>query len=233
LLSKRLTAIADFIPDSSGCADIGTDHAYLLVALADRNPKRVLIGVELNSKPLETAKDNLKKAGLDDRIQLRLGDGLTKVLPGEVETVVIAGMGSKTMLDILESSPQVVKRLDRLIVQPMVGVEQVRRWLTQNGFYIEDEELIFEDGQYYQIILALPGSNQELSATLLTLGPKLVEKKHPLLLNYIEQLIMKYEEIVKQMIYYKTDLEEKDQRFAEIKTKISELKAVKNIVSKG
>jgi len=68
---------------------------------------------------------------------------------------------------------------------------------------------------------------------LLTLGPKLVEKKHPLLLNYIEQLIMKYEEIVKQMIYYKTDLEEKDQRFAEIKTKISELKAVKNIVSKG
>lgn len=233
MFSKRLAMIANFVPDYSSCADIGTDHAYLLIELAYRNPNRKLIGVELNRKPWLSAKDNIEKAGLNTQVQLQFGNGLTKIEPGEIDTVVIAGMGSKTIIDILESRPEVVRDLDRLIIQPMIGVEHVRRWLIENNFYLADEELVFEDGQFYQIILACSGQTSQLEEIFLILGPKLVEKSHPLLINYLDYLISKYEEIIKQMIYFQTESEGNSQRFAEIKNKISKLKEVKNNVCKS
>ncbi|HHV72023.1 MAG TPA: SAM-dependent methyltransferase, partial [Clostridia bacterium] len=213
------------------CADIGTDHAYLLIELARRNPKRKLIGVEVSSKPFQVAKNNLKRVSLNDCVELRLGSGLTVIDPEEVDTVVLAGMGGTTIIDILEASPQVVGKLNRLILQPMVAVERVRKWLVEKGFRIEDEDLVLEDNQYYQVILASPGERQQLDEIELMLGPKIMEKKHPLLSNYLDFLISKYEGIIEQIIVNRKLLDFTNSKLEDLQNKLSKLRVVKDNVS--
>ena len=77
--------------------------------------------------------------GLTDKVTLRLGDGVQVLKPGEVDTVCLAGMGGVLMSEILEARPEVVEGLKYLILQPMNGAEELRRWLYRHGWHIVDE----------------------------------------------------------------------------------------------
>src|SRR5690606_34430747 len=100
--SKRLKTIADLIPDQSIVADIGGDHAFLLIYMAqDGRLARGIVG-ELNRGPYENAKRNIQRMGVQDLIDVRLGDGLSVVKQGEIDYLVLAGMGGSLIVNILE-----------------------------------------------------------------------------------------------------------------------------------
>jgi len=180
-------------------ADIGTDHALLPVYLIREGIASRVIAGDLNEGPLEAACNNIREAGLADRIGVRRGDGLDITWPGEVDTAVIAGMGGGTIRDILKLAGETAARLKRIVLQPMGDSGDLREWLAANGWRIEDEDLVREDGHIYEIILAVPGRETETDRTLVSIGPRLFEKKHPLLAEMIKAKIRKNRKIIAAM----------------------------------
>ena len=151
-LDTRLQVVASFVRPGSRVADIGTDHAYLPVWLVHRGICPGAIASDLNAGPLRTAHGTVDAAGLADRIDLRLGSGLETVRPGEVEDIVIAGMGGETIASILDAVPWVKEGSLRLILQPMTRAEDLRRWLLYNGFTVDRERYV-RDGRRRYIVL--------------------------------------------------------------------------------
>ena len=90
-LSKRLEVVANYINDNSKIIDIGCDHGLLSIYLANKYNNINMIASDVNKNALASAIKNIKEAGLEDRIDTRLGNGLEVVSPGEIDTIVIAG----------------------------------------------------------------------------------------------------------------------------------------------
>lgn len=157
MLSKRLRAVADLVPQGVRMADIGCDHAYLPIALLKEGRVTQAIGCDINQGPLEAARLNAARAGLDaSRLTLRLGDGLTALTPGEVEVVTLAGMGGGLMVEILSAAPAVVQALSRIVVSPNVAPWLLRRWAADNGWRIEQESVVADGGHYYEVFALVP-----------------------------------------------------------------------------
>lgn len=195
-LPKRLAALAAFIPHGSIAADIGTDHAYLPIFLVKQGICRFVIATDLREGPFQSAKHKIKEHTLEDRISLRLGDGLQPLKPGEVEVVVLAGMGGNTIRGILAGAPPTLAGIKRLVMQPMADAGDLRNWLAANGWKIADEELVEEDGRIYVVIAAEPGCEATCDPLYLELGPRLLEKKSPLLERHLNSFMVKYERVL-------------------------------------
>lgn len=151
-LGKRLKVIAEFIPVGSFLGDIGTDHAYLPVYLAQKERIARAIGVDIHKGPFLSAKKTVSEYKLSDKIEIRLGDGLKPLDMGEVNVLSIAGMGGSTILDILRSKPEVVAKVEDLILQPQGAEAKLRQNLTAQGWRIVDETLVEEDNKIYTVI---------------------------------------------------------------------------------
>ena len=189
-MDSRLKAIMDFVPNGSRVADIGTDHGYLTIELIKRNIAEFVIASDKNSKPLAAAQKNIKEAGVEDRVDLRLGDGLKPLKVDEVDIICIAGMGGALMCDILDASPEIVEKVDKIILQPMNASEKIRQWAADNNFYIEDEDLAEVDDIIYEII-CLSKTFRKLESTR--------KAASPLYIKFIETKIDKLQKIVDSM----------------------------------
>lgn len=232
-LSQRLQAIADLIPSGSRVADIGTDHAFLPCYLVQQGISPTVIGIDVKKGPLKSAEQTVRDCQLTDTITLRLGDGLGPLELGEVDTVIIAGMGGNTIKEILNNSLQVVEALQTLILQPMNGANKVRSWLHQHSWQIVDEALLLEDGHYYQIIKGIPGRKSELAEELtameLSYGPLLIAEKHPLLPELIEKDLLSLQDIKKQLA--KSKSVEAKKRLNQLERQAQQMKELKECLS--
>ncbi|MDD2211575.1 MAG: class I SAM-dependent methyltransferase [Clostridia bacterium] len=233
-LSQRLLTLARMIPCGTRVADIGTDHALLPCYLIKENISPYVIGVEANKKPYKKACFTVEQYNLQEKIAIRLGNGLAVLKPGEVNTVVLAGMGGPVICDILEKSPQVLASLDKIIVQPMRNAEIVRFWLVEHGWLFSEEELIYEDKQYYQIIGAKqrePGEGVfSLNEAEAAYGPLLIKKRHVLLSGLVEKDLAGWQEILGELAKSKKKetkrrviaYQEKMQKFRELQEWLEE-----------
>ncbi|WP_308638877.1 tRNA (adenine(22)-N(1))-methyltransferase [Paenibacillus silvisoli] len=166
-LSKRLQQIADLVSAGARVADIGSDHALLPVYLLQSGKCPSAIAGELNTGPFQAAKRQVAEAGLTKRIEVRQGDGLAVLAPGQADTVTIAGMGGSLMADILEAGRAAGKLegVRELVLQPNVGEEIVRKWLVQHRFVLQTEEILEEDGRIYEVLHALHEPHSPASVT--------------------------------------------------------------------
>ena len=154
MLDKRLQTIADTVRRDRRVADIGTDHAYLPVALVQAGITPFAIACDLREGPLENARRAVREAGLTERIDCRLGDGLAPIKQGEAEEIVIAGMGGETIAAILEACPWSKTAGIHYIFQPMTRSEDLRRYLLTNGYTILAETTLNQNGRLYVIVEA-------------------------------------------------------------------------------
>jgi tRNA (adenine22-N1)-methyltransferase len=190
-----LQAVADFVPPASSVADIGTDHGYLPIELFKINSTRRVIAADLNAGPCQAARRTISEAGFSEVIEVRQGDGLAALTPGEVDTVCIAGMGGKLEADILEAQPDVTAKLQCLVLQPQNGFEYLRGWLYDHNWHIEDERLSKVDGRVYQIIKAIQGQKEPLTEAELILGPVLIKKRPVLFAEHVQNNIEQLDKI--------------------------------------
>ncbi len=156
VLSKRMQSVADRVSEGLVLADVGCDHGYLSVWLCQKGKIPSAIAMDINEGPLERAAANAALYHLEDRISLRLSDGLMKLEPGEAESIAIAGMGGMLMIRILDARPDVLSRVKELVLEPQSDADRVRRYLNTCGFAIADEDLVLEDGKFYPVIRAVP-----------------------------------------------------------------------------
>lgn len=154
LLSGRLALCASYVAENSRLADIGTDHAYLPIALALEDKITFAIACDVAEGPLERARENIRKYHLEEKILTRLSDGLQNVRREEIDTVVIAGMGGELIARILSSCPYSRDEGLTLILQPMTRCEKLVSWLYENGFAIKSQRAVTEDQKRYTVILA-------------------------------------------------------------------------------
>ncbi len=186
-LVSRLATVASFVKKGSIPVDVGTDHGYIPVYLIEKGICAKVYATDISRGSLKKAEDFVLQRAMEDRIVIRLGSGLSIIRPGEVNVVIIAGMGGYMIRDILEESPAVLEKVDRLILQPMIAQEPLRRWLISNDYSIVDEELVQEDNRFYEIIVACHGTEKYEKEIYFDIGLKLLEKRHPLLPAYLEK----------------------------------------------
>lgn len=165
-------------------ADIGTDHGRLPLYLIEQNIVPFAVASDRIKTPIAALKRQVCALGWEDKISVRLGDGLTVVAPEEIQTIVISGMGGMTMIEILDQCPQTVQKSSCLILQPQRSILEVRRWLVSHHWRICREDLVLEDGRYYEILCAEPGE-MVLTEREINFGPILLQEKPDLFGGYL------------------------------------------------
>ncbi len=150
-LSKRLQVIFDLVPDGAKVADIGTDHAYLPISLSLSLKAKRVIACDIKEKPLQKARENIEKFGVSN-VETRLGDGISPVLKGEADTIIIAGMGGDVISHILSCCDWIKDEKVTLLLQPMTSAEILRHFLAENLFYIEKEVPVSDSGKVYTVM---------------------------------------------------------------------------------
>ncbi|MBO8128646.1 MAG: SAM-dependent methyltransferase [Peptococcaceae bacterium] len=223
-LSPRLLCIAHFVPPGKVVADIGTDHALLPVYLIKTGRVSRVIGVEKAGGPLAAARLAVTSRGFEGFIDVRCGDGLTALKPGEAQVIVLAGMGGHTIKEILAKSPGVRQAAERLVMQPMAQAGALRLWLAGHGWRIVDEELVRDGGRLFQVIVAEPGKQEVDDQLLQEIGPRLVAKKHPLLKEYLAGLLRIYEKILTGL--QKSNRPEAREKAGNIQDKMAKLEEI-------
>jgi len=198
-LGERLAALVAFVPLGARVGDIGTDHAYLPIELVGRKIVPFAVAGDIHRGPYQAAKENIENLGLQQNISVRFGNGLAVLSPGEVDTVVIAGMGGSTIVEILSSEPEVTHGLKRLILQPMIATATVRRWLITNQWTIVDEALVQDDGKLYEILVAEPGFSTIVEPIMYDIGMILWNNKPGLLPLHLDQLISQTKRVLQEM----------------------------------
>ncbi len=179
-MNKRLQAIAEMVEPGIGLIDVGTDHGYLPVFLAQHGYPGLLIAADIGEGPLCAARRSADSAGLLARIEFQLCDGLALCDPDSVDTIVIAGMGGDTICGILDRAEWCMDRRYRLLLQPMTRAEVLRYWLTNNDFVVETERLVADGGEIYALLSARFGGKQKLCDAELFSGSFAQIRKEPL-----------------------------------------------------
>ena len=171
-LSQRLERVAAHIPAGARLADIGSDHAYLPVALMRRGAIAAAVAGEVAATPFQAANRTVADNGLTQHITVRLADGLAAIEAGDdITAVSLCGMGGETIRDILDSGKAHLNGRERLILQPNGGEQPLRQWLMDNGYQILHEELLRENRFYYEIIVAERAETMTYTAEQLYFGP--------------------------------------------------------------
>lgn len=162
-ISQRLLSCASMVRQGDVVADIGCDHGYLGIWLLKEGIASHVVACDLREKPLEKAKSNSRMFGTADRMSFHVADGLQAIGPSQVNTVVCAGIGGDCIAHILSQAEWVRNRDCRLILQPQTSGNDLRRYLGDNGFDIQREELSQDGGYLYFTIQAAFGSGKPLS----------------------------------------------------------------------
>lgn len=229
-LSNRLMKIATYLPKGSFFADIGSDHAYLPCYVCELDPTARAIAGEVNLGPYESAQTNIKSNQLEERIDVRLGDGLAVIHDGEVTEIVIAGMGGSLIKQILDQGHNKLSKVRRIIAQPNIAAPIVRSWFYDHDYVISKEAIIDENNHIYEIIVADKKTDPTpytLSEKELFFGPWLLKEKSAAFIKKWKHEKNKYYRIIEQM---KAGTEVSKEKIAAFET---ELAWIEEVLSNG
>ena len=217
-LSKRLTACLQAVKPYLVIADIGTDHGYLPCAGILNQQLTHAIAADVASGPLQAAQSQVDRYALQETIETRLGSGLSVLQPGEVEAVVIAGMGGKLIVSLLQANMMLTRSFKRLVLQPNIDAALIRECLLQNQFELVSEMMVLEDEKFYEVIVAEPrGKKCELDELDVAFGPFLRREKS-------EVFVARWEKELHKNALILTQLEVNHPRALEIKKRQARLK---------
>lgn len=180
VLSLRLMKVGEKVPQGARLADIGSDHAYLPTYLMLNDKITYAVAGEVVKGPYESAKRQVAKKNLSEKIMVRLANGLAAVHEDDqINAITIAGMGGSLIRQILESGREQgqLKKTETLVLQPNIGERTLREWLVLNGYGITQEEIIEENDKIYEIIVAEPKENVSYTEKELLFGPILLQNK--------------------------------------------------------
>lgn len=209
MISKRLRYIIDITDNFNVIADIGTDHGYVAVGLLQEKKAHKVISSDISSNSLQKAIDYVKSNYLEDKIDTRVGSGLSVLQADEADAVIIAGMGGVLISKILEDDydNKFSKKSPTLILQPVQQASNLRYYLYENNFDIIDEHYIDDMGKYYHIMIAKKYTQksknymslQKNKDVFLEYGILNISKKNQLIKNTLQSQIEKNKTLLKKL----------------------------------
>ena len=207
-LSKRLKLVASFVPEGDRVADVGTDHGYVPIWLVGTGRCPGAVAMDVRQGPLDRARAHIRESGLEDKIQVRLCDGLSGSIPGEVDTGVIAGMGGELMLRILEEGRHMWESTAHFVLSPQSDLDKVRRFLEAEGFLLLREAMVLDEGKYYTVLLTGRGMEEKGTyrrPSWYLYGKLLIQDKDPVLQCFLEKEEERLEKILAGLAGKATD----------------------------
>ena len=153
ICDNRLLKCASMVSGKGIVCDVGTDHAYLPVYLLEKGICAGAVAGDIADGPLEAAAATVKKAGLEDKIDVVKSDGLKNIKPEGITDVVMAGMGAETISEIIAAAPWLENGVN-LVLQPMTKEPYLRKWLYENGYEIVKEEAVSDGDRIYTVMNA-------------------------------------------------------------------------------
>ena len=188
-INDRLKKIGDLVEANSFCLDVGCDHAFLDIYLVQKDKNIRAVASDVAEGPLSHARENIRKYHLEKEIECRLGNGLD-TYSDDINTIIISGMGGRSMIGIFKSHMEVLKKVDTIILSPNNYQVDVKKFLCKHKFYLQNEELV-KDGKYiYQILVFKKGKQYFF-------GPVLLEKKEKLFEEYYKRELVSREILIK------------------------------------
>ena len=203
-----MKALASFVLPGEAVADIGTDHGFVPIDLLAENIVPFAVMTDINEGPLNKAKGNLDRVGiLPQFYELRQCDGLELVKNAEVSTVIIAGMGAETIIDILSADIEKTKSYKRLILQPRKRSWELREWLNKNNITVTNEKLVKEDEKICEIIVCDIQIKNDIPYEETNSPAKIVDyyylpvllRKDPLFIEFAKDLCRKFNVVINNM----------------------------------
>jgi len=202
-INKRLKTITDYIGDGSNIIDVGCDHALLCIYLVKNKKNIKCIASDINKGPLEQAKVNIDKYKVSKDIKIKLGNGIDTI-EESIDTIIISGMGGGTIVDILNNGKNKLSSIKKIILSPNNDFYLVRKCISNLGYKIVQEEIVYEKGKYYPIIVLEKGKRKYNKKELLY-GVNILENND--LISYYNYLnsnnINKLKQLPNKYIYKK------------------------------
>ncbi|MBM3110469.1 tRNA (adenine(22)-N(1))-methyltransferase TrmK [Pseudomonas sp. P66] len=196
-LSARLERVAAHVPVGARLADIGSDHAYLPVALMRRGAIAAAVAGEVALTPFHSAQCTVRESALEQRVTVRLANGLGAIEAQDAITAIsICGMGGETIRDILEAGKSRLSGEERLILQPNGGEGPLRQWLMDNGYRILCEEVLRENRFDYEIIVAERAGPVAYTARELYFGPMQMQVRSPAFVQKWQRMLRQKQRIL-------------------------------------
>ena len=191
-LSKRLESIANYVTDNMNLVDVGCDHALLDIFLVQTKKNIKVIASDINQNALDIAINNIKKYHLENKIKTCLSKGLESIDTASLDTIIISGMGSHTMVGILYNSISKLKNINTLILQSNNDIDFLREKVTKLGYYIKEEKLIKDSNIIYTIIVFKKG-HKRYTKREIYFGPTLLKNKDNLFIEKYKEELKKLE----------------------------------------
>ncbi|MCL2564327.1 MAG: class I SAM-dependent methyltransferase [Defluviitaleaceae bacterium] len=194
-VSKRIYSICKYL-EGNKLADIGTDHCHLPIFAIKSGLASYAIGVDVNAGPLKSARENVVKEGLAEKIELRLGYGFKPIEAGECDTAVISGMGGMLISKIIEGGLSTALSFKQLILSPQSDAYRLRKSLHKFGFEIYNENMVKDGGKFYPLIMAQQGEDCTYSQFNYEFGKITLENPNEDFREFLEELWIRNENII-------------------------------------
>lgn len=254
MLSKRLHTVAHMVTRGNLVCDVGCDHGYVSIYLVKQGISPGVLAMDVRKGPLGAAREHVADYGLEDSIETRLSDGLHNYNIGEAQSLICAGMGGRLMRRILKEDIDKTMSFQELILQPQSEVEQFRRFLRENNCLVQEEEILKEDGKFYQVIRAIPAgdsvvrtgggnprrirwtageqnfSEEELCKLEDRYGAVNLNKKTPVFLSYLLREERIYGEILQNLRQNGLADEKRRSRYEQIEACLQDCRRVQDIL---
>ena len=193
ILDTRLRAAADMVPRGARLADIGSDHAYLPIALCLEGKIEYALASDINEGPVASARANIAKNGLVEKIEAIRADGLDDARDFAPNCITVLGMGGELIVAILERAEWVRDERITLVLQPMTHAEILAEYLAEKGFNVTDERIVSvgeRDDRIYRLIKAsFDGKKRDLSEVDALVGKINLERRDEVTRRYISRII--------------------------------------------
>ncbi len=199
-ITRRIREIINFSKNGNRVGDIGCDHGLVGINLITDHDVEFVIFSDIEHLPLQNAIENVKNNNIEHhKVDFRVGNGLETIAFGEVDTIIITGMGGKTIIDILANDLTKTRSFQTFIFQPTNGEKELRKWLCENSFIIDNETLIEDNKVFYETLLASKG-NSVMTEKELTFGKYI---------NYNDNaFVTKYNKLLDKLINIRNDIPE-------------------------
>lgn len=232
VLSRRLESLTDMVSRGKRVVDVGCDHGFLSIYLVQHGISPGVLAMDVRKGPLSRAKEHIAAYGLENYIETRLSDGLWEYKAGEAQSLVCAGMGGRLMMKILSENEEKAKALEELILQPQSELPAFRRFLRAEGYLTLDENILCEEGKFYflfkvrfdpETLRQERISDDDESRLYEKYGRLLLERRHPVLREYLEYMIEMARQIEEKLL--NSQAERAQKRLSEVEAELADLKA--------
>lgn len=152
-LSLRLSTLQSYYSNEQVVWDIGCDHGLLGLSFSQIETVKSIHLVDPSEKVINTLNKKIKDSYISiPKVFVHHQEGQSLIIESNFNLVFIAGMGGLEIGEIIKNLLPQLDETSRIVISPHRKILEVRALLNALPICLLSEQVMIENGQYYQII---------------------------------------------------------------------------------